>query len=284
MEDFTETMDMISLTLESFAGEENRHDLTHWHDQIELIRVTQGLMHCVTNGEDHVLQEGDICIINRQQLHRISCEDMCCAFQRLLIDPVLFTSDKHIYQRYLVPVLTDQTFAHVKIGKRDATGIAHLMDRMVELTGEAPDGYELEMIALVYHLFHRLFIIYQAEKGKRAAPANADLVLFRRMADLIYRRYPEKITLDEIAAAASISKSKCGSVFKEYAGHTPVDFLNLYRLKCSADLLISTHQSIAEIAASTGFGQQSYYNRLFLREYGMTPKEYRARHASPPSG
>lgn len=274
---------MISLTVESFAGEENRHDLTHWHNKIELIRVTAGVMHCVTNDVDHALETGDICIINRQQLHRIYCGDGRCAFQRLLIDPVLFTSDKRVYQQYLVPVLTDQSFAHVKIGKRDAGDISHLMDRMVELSAAAAVGYELEMVALVYLLFQRLFVIYRSEKGKAAAPANTDLVLFRRMADYIYKKYPEKIALEEIAAAGNISKSKCSSVFKEFAGHTPVDFLNLYRLKISTELLTMTDKSIAEISASCGFGQQSYYNRLFLREYDMTPKEYRAGKASSPS-
>ena len=34
-------------------------------------------------------------------------------------------------------------------------------------------------------------------------------------------------------------------------------------------------EDIAEISAYCGFGQQSYYNRLFLREYGMTPKAFR---------
>lgn len=267
---------MITLTTESFAGEENRHDLTHWHDKIELIRVTKGIMHCVINGEDHALTPGDICMINREQLHRIYCEDNSCAFQRLQIDPVLFTSDRRIYQRYLAPMLTDETFAHVQIGKRDAGDISQLMDRMIELSEAAAIGYELEMVALVYLLFHRLFVIYQSRKGRAVAPINTDLVLFRRMADYIYTNYREKIALDEIAAAGNISKSKCGSVFKEYAGHTPVDFLNLYRLKISTDLLVTTDKSIAEISSTCGFGQQSYYNRLFLREYNMTPKEYRA--------
>ena len=43
----------------------------------------------------------------------------------------------------------------------------------------------------------------------------------------------------------------------------------------SASLLRNTNESISSIAFACGFGQQSYYNRLFLREYGMTPKEYR---------
>lgn len=269
--------DMVTLTTESTCDEDNLHDLAHWHDKIELIRVITGSTHCVINGEDYRLNKDDICIINRQQLHMIYCDGNDCTFQRLLIDPVLFASNKMVYHQYLVPLLTDQTFAHVKVGKMEAIEFAHVLDRMEEVSRAGVIGYELELIAMVYLLFRRLFVLYQTEKGKGTAPPVAGLVLFRKMADFIYHNYQNKLGLDDIAASGNVSKSKCGAVFKEYAGHTPVDFLNLYRLKASADLLRSTDKSAAQIAACCGFGQQSYYNRLFLREYSMTPMEYRAK-------
>ena len=266
---------MIKLTIESFAGEENRHDLTHWHNKIEIVRVIKGTMHCVANGRDYTLNENDICIINRQQLHMIYCSEDNCTFQRLLVDPVLFTSYQELYQEYLVPLLTDQTFSHVFIGKKHAADLLRLMDRMLEVKTFAYAGYKLELTAMVYLLFQRIFIIYQSKKGNSNVHASTDIILFRRMADFIYENYHEKISLEDIANSGGVSKSKCGSVFKEYSGHTPMDYLNLYRLKMSTNLLNTTSKNIAEIAASCGFGQQSYYNRLFLREYGMTPKAFR---------
>ena len=266
---------MIELTTESFASEKNRHDLTHWHNKIEFVRVIKGVMHCVANGRDYTLNEDDICIINRQQLHMIYCSEDNCTFQRMLIDPMLFTSYQELYQEYLVPILTAQTFSHFFIEKKNAVYLLRLMDRMVEVNMSAYSGYKLELVAMVYLLFQRIFIIYQSEKGKTNFHASTDIILFRRMADFIYENYQEKISLEDIAKSGEVSKSKCCSVFKEYAGHTPMDYLNLYRLKVSTDLLRTTDKSIAEISASCGFGQQSYYNRLFLREYSMTPKAFR---------
>lgn len=268
---------VITISIETYDGKEPMHDLTHWNDRIELIRVIERSVTCVINGESKIMDTGDICIINRQQLHMIHCNNSSCKIQRLLVDPVIFASNKVIYNKYLVPPLTDPTVAHIKVGKRKSADIARLMDRMVELNATTPVAYELELIAMVYLLFQRLFMIYQSESGKHVAPSTTDLVLFRRMADFIYNNYPKKITLDDIAAAANVSKSKCGNVFKEFSGHTPVDYLNLYRLLISTDLLRSTNTTISEIAYSCGFGQQSYFNRLFLREYGVTPKEYRER-------
>ena len=42
----------------------------------------------------------------------------------------------------------------------------------------------------------------------------------------------------------------------------------------AAGLLSSTQQTIAYIAYACGFNQQSYFSRMFAREYGMTPKAY----------
>ena len=157
---------MIELTTESFTAEQNRHDLTHWHNKFEVIRVIRGTMHCVANGRDYSLSEGDICIINRQRLHMIYCEGDNCTFHRLLVDPVLFTSDQTIYQEYLVPILTDQAFSHVLVDRRNSGDLLRLLDRMSELNNSAFAGYKLELVAMVYLLFQQIFMIYQAKKGR----------------------------------------------------------------------------------------------------------------------
>ena len=268
---------MITLSIESLNREEIRHDPAHLNDTIELIQAITGSTHCVINGVDYRLSQGDLCIINRGRTHSNYCDGNRCTFLRLLIDPVLFQSYETVYHQYLVPILNDQTFAHVKIGKVEAADISHLMNRMKELNEAAFAGYELEMVAMVYLLFQRLYVLYQKEKGKTLTRPNTDLLIYQRMLHFITQSYQEKIALTDIAASGNISKSKCGAIFKKYAGHTPICFLNLYRLKISTELLDATDKSIADLASSCGFDQQSYYNRLFLREYGMTPKEYRER-------
>ena len=270
---------MSVLTIETSEGRNNQHDLTHWHDRIEVLRVVSNSMYCVVNGTEHLSQAGDIFIINRRQLHRIySAPGSMCTFQRLIVDPSLFTADKVIYEKYVVPILSDETFAHIhgKHGNSFTSEVSNLMDGIADLERLMPVAYELRVIALVFMLFQRIYQYYEMSKGKADAMVNPDILLYRRITGFISQNYAEKLTLDDIAASGNISRSKCCALFKEYAGHSPIGFLNLYRLKISADLLKQTSENIAAIAVTCGFGQQSYYNRLFLREYSMTPKEYRA--------
>ena len=124
-------------------------------------------------------------------------------------------------------------------------------------------------------IFQKIYVMHESIKDKMSAPIDTDALLYRKMSDFIYKNYYQKLSLDDIAISGNISRSKCCIIFKKYAQNSPVDFLNLYRLEVSTSLLKNTNDSISSIAIDCGFGQQSYYNRLFLREYSMTPKEYR---------
>lgn len=265
------------ITTETFEQQNNKHDLTHWHDYIEVIRVLKQSMRCVINGNEHVLSEDDICIINPGQLHRIYCEH-ACTFQRLIIEPSLFIAEKNTYQKYIEPILTDPAFSHLhlKNGNSLKLGLINLIDGIADLEKNQYSAFELKVIALIYMLMQRLYIYCMNLKNENNSYSHPDILTYRRIVDYIYSNYAEKLTLTSIAEAGNISNSKCCLIFKHYAGHSPIEFANLYRLKISTDLLTNTNENIAVIAASCGFGQQSYYNRLFLREYGITPKTYRA--------
>ena len=95
------------------------------------------------------------------------------------------------------------------------------------------------------------------------------------MAEYIHNHYDEAISLDDIALAGNVSRSQASKLFNQYAKLSPISYLNTYRLELSRDLLRNSDDAISVIALKCGFSEQSYYNRLFLREYGCTPLEYR---------
>ena len=105
--------------------------------------------------------------------------------------------------------------------------------------------------------------------------SNSDLEIQKNMVSFIYQRYAEQISLNEIAASGNVSRSKCCLIFKHYLQQSPVDFLNTFRLKASCNLLWNTEKSITEIAFSCGFNHLSYFSKLFIKNFGCTPREYR---------
>lgn len=87
--------------------------------------------------------------------------------------------------------------------------------------------------------------------------------------------YAEDISLERLAALASMSPTAFSRFFKVRTGTTISDYLMHQRLGHVVRMLVDTTMSVAEICFQCGFNNVSNFNRLFKREKGCTPKEFR---------
>lgn len=94
----------------------------------------------------------------------------------------------------------------------------------------------------------------------------------------IHRHYATEISQSSIADAIGISPSYLSKQFKEDLGIGFADFLCDYRLEKAKALLIQTDRNNKEIAGMVGFSDDAYFSRVFKKDTGMTPKEYRKKH------
>ena len=91
----------------------------------------------------------------------------------------------------------------------------------------------------------------------------------------IQEHYRELRGLDAIAYRFGISKSYLCRVFKKQTGITVIEYMNRLRVQHAVKLLQETELSVNEIAAASGFESVIYFNRVFKRVRGVTPKEER---------
>lgn len=87
--------------------------------------------------------------------------------------------------------------------------------------------------------------------------------------------FEERITLGDMAKIYFLNEKYLGRLFFQQVGVTFHQYLNQVRLKHFAQLLCSTNQTILETALNCGFGNVTYCNRLFLKQFGCSPKQYR---------
>jgi len=87
--------------------------------------------------------------------------------------------------------------------------------------------------------------------------------------------YHQKISTNEIAAAAYLSRSYLSELFKKTYGIGPHEYLTMYRLSQAKKQLLHTKNSIAQIAVQTGFRDIYMFSRVFRKMIGTTPSEYR---------
>ena len=89
---------------------------------------------------------------------------------------------------------------------------------------------------------------------------------------------PEKEwTLNQLAAAAGMSRSLYCKEFKRLLGETPLTYLTNWRILRSQEYLSENRENISEIAEKVGYQSEAAFNRLFKSKIGETPASYRRR-------
>jgi AraC family L-rhamnose operon transcriptional activator RhaR/AraC family L-rhamnose operon regulatory protein RhaS len=91
----------------------------------------------------------------------------------------------------------------------------------------------------------------------------------------VEKHYNSDMSVSDVANFACLSESRLAHVFKESAGMSLTDYLNHVRLEKARRLLGSTTRPISSICYDVGFHDPAYFSRLFVREYEVSPKEYR---------
>ena len=253
-------------------------ELAHWHGAIEVVGVTRGRMRCQTNAHAFELEKGDLCFIARRQLHRLMRDgETEGAARTLVVGTDVLVQNPAILDAYVRPVLENPAFEHMLLpGHREATArLRHEIDELEMLLAERPPAFELEAIARCHQIFRGLFLAL-SERGTGETEIDANLEVVRTMISFIREHSSENVQLEDIAAAARVSKSTCARLFKRYTGRSPVTYLIAYRLETAAAMLRQGSDPIGAIAHACGFSQQSYFTRMFLREFGVTPRAWRA--------
>ena len=265
-----------SVTYETIRKQEPHQEITHWHDGIELIRVLKGNLHCHVNESGFLLNPDEVCFINQSQMHRIYGNmDQSCEVEKLSLGTSMLAWNPALYNKYIKPFIEDDAFAHIRMDGRNshAKRIIFLMEEISQCLKEKPEGYELEIIGNIHLLCRQIYLLHTKTQGQ--VVEDYDLTLQKRMVKYIQDHYSEKIGLMDIAESAGISRSKCTNLFNFYTDSSPVEYLNRYRLEMAAQQLRTSKEALSNIAFSCGFSQQSYFSRMFVKEFGMTPLAYR---------
>jgi AraC-like DNA-binding protein len=84
----------------------------------------------------------------------------------------------------------------------------------------------------------------------------------------------EELTLERVSGYVSLSPIHFHNTFKSSTGLTLRSYVEEARIKKAVNLLVSTDQTLTEIALECGFSSQSYFSFVFKRRMNKTPREY----------
>ena len=251
----------------------------HWHKEMEIIRVQDGVGSFCINGEIYNASKGDIIFIGPYANHSIQR----FANASMTIDAILFNVEMLIASipdicslLYLTPLLKGEHTAPVIL--RPSNKLYPSFDQslttiMYSLPAEER-GYELSIKAnlfwLLYHLYKNNLI-----RTDKSGSENKSHQTIKAALDYIRKNFAKDFSIADLAVECGYSETYLMKLFKKYTGITCIDYINNYRMNKAGEMLISGNEQIIDVAFSCGYSNISYFNKLFKEAYEMTPKEFR---------
>ena len=152
---------------------------------------------------------------------------------------------------------------------RDSGELHTLLEDIYQSYGTTT-AENLAMTARLYQLLS--FLVRTACHGGERRRENTDCALLA--ADYIINHYETPITVEGLAAYASVSHSSLYRRFMKRFQMSPKRFLLEYRIERACALLAATSHSIQEISNSVGFEDPFYFSRAFKEVKGLSPRQY----------
>jgi AraC family transcriptional regulator len=97
----------------------------------------------------------------------------------------------------------------------------------------------------------------------------------RRAKEIMRARLNSQLTIADVAAECKLSASHFARSFRRSTGVAPHEFLSGLRVDEAKHLMLTTKLPLADIALICGFGDQSYFTRVFTRSVGASPGAWR---------
>ena len=182
----------------------------------------------------------------------------------------------------LLPLL-DQSNRGLRIGGGLAARVTELMREMVHSEG-------LDRLAIFFKVLASLVAGRESERttiSKQAfsleGSAQQQEAISRAVSHVL-GNYRTGVRLDDLLRLSSMSRATFARQFQRHAGKSFSSFLNEVRIQAVCRALRETNVPVAVIALEEGFNQLSFFNRIFRRIVGCTPRQYRAQLRSPAEG
>ena len=255
----------------------------HWHNEFELLMVTNGAVECKMWSEDNqimqkVFTKGEGAFFNSRAIHQIRSilPDSTSKSFHWANSFFNFQPSGSIYKNIILP-MTQLSMPGIFLTLDNPAGnnLLICLKEFFEADETKPE-WELHCIETVCYTWRHLLMITGEIKKSEGLPGTS----FKKdrvwtMLSYVHKNYRNDITIDDIAASANVSKSECFRCFHEVVHKTPMQYLTDYRITQAAAALINTEDSIYDISINCGVSSSSYFGSVFKKEMKCSPTQYR---------
>ncbi len=254
----------------------NDYPMLHTHFHWELLIILSGSVIHEINGQVYTLKKGDACFIRPQDCHRLfnsrstdASSYLCLNFpiQPDFLMQYCSLMDKGLYDRLnqsqdILSFMLDNNLFLEVVNKTTALR-----------TNKEPTDDDLLNCKLIFTRCIACFLEYRSGFAPVFPAWLSDFLV--QLHDINCFSVP----LPELARHTPYSYFRLTRVFKQYTGLSLTDYLTNVKLEYAKSLLKNTDMTILDVSSKLEF-TASYFSKLFKKQTGVTPGEYRKGHYS----
>ena len=248
-----------------------------WNMEYEIDLVVRGSVTLTLNESQVHAEAGDIIFIRDGVVHGGHPETTDTIYDCIVFDMKKMLAGSHTFQDRIEDVLKHVTLIN-KYLPASTPDIPRLIQHLFRSMKEEHTGYELVVTGLLYTFFGFIFqqgLYHEAASRPLREHRRKRITQLKQTFPLIESQYQQPLTLTDLARAANLSPNYFCRFFQKITHHSPIDYLNRYRIEMACLKLTHTNDSITEIAFSCGFNDVSYFIRLFRRYKETSPRKYK---------
>ena len=223
----------------------------------------------VATGELVYIPEGAVCCASSEGMTTL---------RGIVFDISIIEANMVNYETEILYMFYVQSENKIKVFSKDHPSHGILSKYMSEAHDEysAKDVcYNLPIRADIYMMVTELLRYYCSAKDDLEKLVYHNVLRMRPVISYISEHYNEKIYIEKLADIIMVSPDYFTKMFKDSIGKTPVEYINGIRVNRSMKLLISTQDSMSEIAAKCGFCNPNYFHKIFKQYMEVSPLAYR---------
>jgi AraC-like DNA-binding protein len=171
-------------------------------------------------------------------------------------------------------------FLHLQLEQNRSHAFQSVLDLLAAETAQPG----IASSCLISCLYESLFVYaIRAYASSSAAPPKGWLAAMsnKRLSKAIEAMHAgldRSWSVASLAREACMSRSAFALKFRSVLGQTPLEYLTQWRMYRAGAMIRSNNMSLSEVASVVGYGSESSFSRVFKREMGVAPREYRGKY------
>ena len=246
----------------------------HWHEELEFIVVTEGLLIVHIDTEEVTLNVGEAIFINSGHLHSAEGNSKLksLVFHHSLVGP----ENSVFFQEIIFPFIDNEKLSYLIMNNKSAWQDEVIKKMMKAYDCILNESYDYQNEARFY-ITRALRLINENNKTTQIIKKH-DEITYKRIKQVLHYiddNLSEEITIDELSKLIAVSESVLLKSFKQTVGTSPINYVQKKRIDKARYLIITTDKKISDIASECGFNDMSYFAKQFKKLVGVNPKEYK---------